>query len=362
MLNPVKWVCIGAALFLSLILPVLALAEAPDAAASGDPLTAGETTEKVAVEATEEVTAEGEESQETDTAFDRHKRFVDTKVLHASQWIDGFFADPSYEEESANSQFRIRPELYYQDQQGTKLKMRVHAKIPLPNLGHRISLVAGADENDDQTGDFADDRNQSRIAGLQFFISDTAKWNTTIALGAKFNEFAFFLGPRFRYQTDLNDKTLVRLTQFVRWQTNNYWDIGSRGDLYYVLNEDLYFRQTLFARWRGEHSDQEGVRTLVSSVLSQRLSSTAGLQYEFSTVFHTRPDTHVDKYVASLRFRKQTHREWLYYEIVPQLAFEDEFDFKTNPGIRLRLEIFYGSYRSRSAAKEEPDDSEDFRW
>ena len=55
------------------------------------------------------------------------------------------------------------------------------------------------------------------------------------------------------------------------------------------------------------------------------MSVYSGLQYEFSTVFHTEPDTHVDEYVLAVRYRKRTKRDWLYYEIIPQVSFEDEF-------------------------------------
>jgi hypothetical protein len=349
---PLKWLLLGWPLLLCLQFTSSAVAAEPAAEEPGEH-----------ARASEEEDAEKDAGQQPDsTVLDRQKRFIDTQVLHASQWIDGFFADSNYEVEDVNSQVRIRPEYYYQDQQGGKVKMKVQAKIRLPNLGRRVSFVAGTDEDEDQRGEFTDDRNQNTIAGLQFFLSDSDKWNTSIVAGAKFNEFAFFLGPRVRYQKPLNDRTLVRLTEFVRWQTNNYWDLGSRADLYYVLNPRLYFRQTLFARWRGEHEDQEGLRTQVSSALSQRLSSSAGLQYNFTTMLHTEPDTHVDKYVLSLRFRKRAYQDWLYYEIAPQVAFEDEFDFRTNPGIRLRLEFFYGGYRSDSSWKGESEEGEEFRW
>jgi hypothetical protein len=209
-------------------------------------------------------------------------------------------------------------------------------------LGRRISLVAGTIEDADPAGQFNDDSSQNSVAGLQFMLSDSENWHTSIVAGAKFGDFAFFMGPRFRYQIPLNEKTLARFTQTFRWQTNNQWDIGSRGDLYYVLNERLYFRQTLYGRWREEKSDEEGLKTQVSSVLSQRLSATAGMQYDFTTIVHTEPDTHIDKYTLAVRFRKQTPKEWLYYEIAPQVSFEDKYNFKANPGIRLRLELYYG--------------------
>lgn len=86
------------------------------------------------------------------------------------------------------------------------------------------------------------------------------------------------------------------------------------------------------------------------------------MQYEFSTIFHTRPDTHVDRYTLSLRFRKRTRREWLYYEIVPEVSFEDKFDYQANPGIRLRVEFFYGSEAGDRIHKRELEDAGDFRW
>jgi len=281
-------------------------------------------------------------NQEPGTALDRHKQFMDTQVHRASQWVDGFFANSNYDAETDESQIRLRPEFYYRDEQGSKLKLKVRARLELPHLSRKISLIAGSDDETDPSGEFVDDSNQHAIAGLQFLVSESEDWHTSIVAGAKFGDFAFFVGPRFRYQTALSDKTLARFTQTFRWQTNNHWDIGSRGDLYYVLNERLYFRQTIHGRWRGEKSHKEGLQTRVSSVLSQRLSSTAGMQYDFTTIVHTEPDTHVDKYTLSVRYRKQTPKKWLYYEIAPQVSFEDKYNHKFNPGIRLRLELFYG--------------------
>jgi hypothetical protein len=342
----------GALLWLLLLLP------APVPAAQ----TAAETP-KVNEEPEAETAADADDAeQDAGSKLDRHKRFMDTQVQSASRWIDGFFVDSIYREETSNNQLRVRPELYYRNEQGAEVKTKLQARIQLPNLGHRISLLAGAAEDDVRSDEFANADNQNKMAGLQFLLSESDKWHTSIVAGFRFGGFAFFSGPRLRYQTTINDRALLRLTETIRWQTNNYWDIGSRGDWYYVLNERLYFRQTLHVRWRGENDHEEGVVTELSSVLSQRLSATAGLQYDFSTVFHTQPDTHVNKYTLSLRYRKQTRRQWLYYEIAPQVSFEDEFGFKVNPGIRLRVEFFYGGDSPDRFGQDESEDAEEFRW
>ena len=232
----------------------------------------------------------------------------------------------------------------------------------LPNVDHRVSLVAGSGADDINSNDSVDDSIDDSILGLQFFGKKYKGWHTSLSAGFKFNDFAFFVGPRVRYDQAFNERSSYRLTQAVRWQTNNYWQFNTRLDLNHVFNDRFFFRQTFDGRWRGEESDEEGYRTRVSSFLTQRLENMAGLQYEFSTIFHTRPDTHVDRYTVAVRFRKQTWRDWFYYEIIPQLSFEDEFDYKANPGIRLRVEIFYGAKEDERYWKREHEDTDEFRW
>lgn len=294
--------------------------------------------------------------------LDRHKVFVDSQVARAGLWVDGFFADSNDVAEATSTQFRLRPEIYYRKEQGAKFKFKAYVKVRIPSLGDKVSFFAGSEDSADDSAGADQDAEDDSVIGLQFFLSDSLKWNISIAAGVKFNDFAGLIGPRFRYYTAMGENSSFRFTQTVRWQTNNYWEVGTRFDWNFLLNERFFFRQTVFGRWRGEDSDEIGYRTRVSSVLSQKLNNTTGLQYDFTTIFHTEPDTHVDKYTLALRFRKRTSREWLYYEIVPQVSFEDEFDYEANPGIRFRVEIFYGGKKTSQFWKRTAEDNESFRW
>ena len=309
----------------------------------------------------EEADAEADEGAEDKSWVDAHKNYVDTQIERASLWVDSFFVDSEYEAEDAYSQIRLRPEFYYRKEQGAKGKFRFRARVNLPNLGRKVSLVAGADD-DSGFDDSVDDSADEGIVGLQFFGKQTSKWNTSFTAGVKFNVFAFFLGPRVRYKDTLGEKGSYRFTQTVRWQTNIYWQFNTRLDLNRLISDRFYFRQTFDGRWRGEKSEDEGYRTRVSSFLTHRLSDLSGFQYEFSTIFHTEPDTHVDRYVVAARYRRQTKHKWLYYEIVPQISWDEEYDYKFNPGIRLRLEFFYGRSTSREFWKGEAEDTDEFRW
>ena len=294
--------------------------------------------------------------------IEREKERTESQGHRAAQWVDSFFSDPEYEAEVATSQFRIRPELYYRQEQGLKARAKLAFRIRLPNLERNVSLVGGSSDFDSSFDEAVDDDLNEPAVGLQFFGKEGKKWNTSISLGVKFNEFAGFIGPRFRYRTDWSQRTSFRFVQKFLWQTNNEWQLRSRFDFNFALSEQYFFRQLVDARWRGEEADEEGWRTRVSSLLTKRLTKASGLQSEATAIFHTRPDTHVDEYVVALRYRKQTWREWFYYEIVPQVSWEDEFDYKWNPGIRLRVEIFYGGDKATRFWQRQAEDTEDFRW
>jgi hypothetical protein len=290
------------------------------------------------------------------------KEQVESQVQNAARWLDSFFGDPDYDAEVASSQFRFRPEIYYNKEQGADPGAKVSLKLHLPNLNRKVSLVIGNNPDNTSFNDSIDDNADESVIGLQFFGKARKHWHTSLSTGIKFNEFAAYIGPRARYFKHVNERTAYRFSQAVRWQTNNYWQIISRLDFNYVVNNRYVFRQTFDGRWRGEKSADEGYRTRLSSIVTKRLRHSAGLQYEFTTIFNTRPDTHVNSYTVAVRYRRRTSHDWLYYEIVPQVTFEDEFDYAFNPGIRLRLEFFYGTDFEKRFWKHEPEDTEEFYW
>lgn len=294
--------------------------------------------------------------------LEEKKRRTDTRVQKATRWVDSFFGDQEYIAEVATTQFRLRPELLYRREQGLKLKGKAYFKIHLPNLERNVSLVGGTSDPDSEFDEAVEDDVRDPALGLQFFGRVHNKWNTSISVGVKFNDFAGFAGPRIRYLTDWTKNTSFRFTQKILWQTNNEWQSRSRFDVNVLISDRYFFRQSIDGRWRGEHADEEGFRTRISSILTRPFTNAAGLQAEVSAVFHTRPDTHVNEYTAALRYRKRTWRDWFYYEIVPQISWEDEFDYRFNPGIRFRIELFFDSESSSAVWKREAEDTDDFRW
>jgi hypothetical protein len=289
---------------------------------------------------------------------EKAQQYVSLKVDKTANWFDSFFDDSHQVAEDASTRVRFRPELFLRQEQGAKVRVKVAAKVNLPNLSRKMSLVIGGD---DGTGDFdnsLDDTLEGASIGVQAFGKQTKKWNLSLTAGVTLDDFALFAGPRARYLHPLGDSSQIRFIQIFRWFTNNGWDTRSRLDFDHVFSNGIFFRQTVDGRRRADKYDEEGFRTRVSTLVNQRLSNSSGLQYEWFTIFHTEPDSHVDSTTVALRYRKRYKYDWLFFEVVPQLAFEDEFDWDINPGIRFRVEVIFGKDQRKIKSGED----EGFHW
>ncbi len=84
-----------------------------------------------------------------------------------SGWI--LFYDPNYEAEVATTQFRIRPEPHYRQEQGTKARLKFSLKASLPSMERKVSLIVDNSGEGNNLGGAVDDTTENAVVGLQFF-------------------------------------------------------------------------------------------------------------------------------------------------------------------------------------------------
>jgi hypothetical protein len=56
----------------------------------------------------------------------------------------------------------------------------------------------------------------------------------------------------------------------------------------------------------------------------------------------SRPNYRLDEYLASLRWRKHTLREWLFFEVEPFILWRRDERFSASYGIAMRVEGVFG--------------------
>jgi len=182
--------------------------------------------------------------------------------------------------------------------------------------------------------------------GLQFDVKENSrsKFNVTISLSPR-------IRLRYRYTYPVYETVTLRLTQELQREKAVH---SSRSliDFEKLFKNQLFFRSSSEAKLSEEF---DGIDWLQAFVLYQRVNKKTSLSYEISATGITEPLTLATNYRAAVRFRKNFHRRWLFYEISPELTWPVGFDVDdqlTNRHskwlIFFRLEVHFGNaYKKR---------------
>lgn len=281
------------------------------------------------------------EPEEATAADDTHKA-VSQSINNAARWIDSFFDDDTYIAEDATTTLRLSQAIFLERGESQQYKTRVNVKIDVPRFKNKLNLFAGGEADDERTSDAPinsiQDTTNDPFAGFQYFAKSTNKVNLSLTAGVKFDSAELFVGPRLRRTFALGTWNL-RFIQRVRWFTDSGWEVPTRFDLETLFGDHLFFRNTVEGRWREK---DDGYRYEIRPTLFQRLANRKAIEYQWSTVFKTRPNHRLEQSIASIRFRRQIWRKWLFYEIDPQVAFRNDDDFDPKAGVTLALEVVFG--------------------
>ena len=282
---------------------------------------------------------------------DRAQEAMSQSVNEAAQWFDAFFGDERYVSEEAYSQIRLTPSAFFEEGEAPEYKFNVNAKVKVPRMSKKLRLVIADTSEDEETvlarETFPEARQSNSDAtaiGFQYFLKTKNKLNTSVSAGIKIGSghvVDFFLGPRLR-KTWAFDIWQIRFTQRVRWYTDIGWESRTRFDFERLFRDDLFFRTTTDLRWRKEDYNDEGFRLEAGPTLTQRLRKKAAIDYQWINVVNTKPDVRLDETTLRLVYRQRIWRKWLFYEVNPQIAFRNDDDFRSTPGIEFRLEASFG--------------------
>jgi len=276
-----------------------------------------------------------------DTVHDR----LSERVVLTAEWLDSFFADENYRAEANTTSARLTLSSFSQQGEGTDAKAKARLRLRLPNLENRVMLyVGGAGEDFNTSGSIwedidntltGDDDDNLSVA-LRRFLRDDERVNTSIGGGARFRDdsVVVYVEPRFRYFRSFPSID-ARFIQRFRW----YTDVGleSQTDLQFErpIWENWFFRASTRVDW---YEDDEGFFPKqgfewIRPIDERRVMSTSWFSY-----FSTEPEAELDTSVVGMRYRQQTWRRWLWFEVAPQVAFPSEEDYDPTLGLYLKLE------------------------
>ncbi len=271
------------------------------------------------------------------------------RVRRLGAWVDRFFADENYEAEINKSRLRIRLDSFSELYEGTDVdaKARLHLKLPAANKRLRFEILSRGEPDDlegSDRGDAASPRPgaaEERTSAAVSYIFRAVEERSIIArLGLDFDGYTPnpYVGGRYRELVPLNDVWNFRFTERIRFYSLDGLESRTSLDFERILEEDMLFRTSLDGTWLQEDPDYF---YSLGFALFRPLDESSAVEYQVINSFRTDPHR-LDGITVRLRHRQKIWRDWLTFEIAPQVSFPDDRDFEPMPGILFRLEATFG--------------------
>lgn len=264
-------------------------------------------------------------------------------------WLDRLFGDEDYEAEVNESRLRLRVDSFTEQYEGIDAKVRARLYLKLPALGERVRAeVLSASEPQDPEASGAGDAgaapntNDQRdvSAALSYFFRNDKKRSLSARLGAKFDGYRPdpFAGLRYRRNAPIGEKWNFRFIERLRFYSLKGFESVTSFNLDRGLTRDRLFRSGISGTWLHE---EENFSYDVGFALYEPLAENEAVEYQLVNSFGTNPHE-LNNVTLRFRHRKPVWRDWLYFEVAPQVSFPRDRDYEPVPGIMLRLEATFG--------------------
>lgn len=288
-------------------------------------------------------------SDDMERAMDEKHQQVGEYLVTAAHWFDSFFDNSRAEAEENQTTARLRLDTGWDKYEDFEFKPRLSFRLHLPIMNDRWNVLISARDDEDfdidrhPGGDSSREDDANLSAALQYFVLQTEKMNISTTAGLSYN-YAY-VGARYRGTYDYGSWE-GRLISRLRWYTDDGFESINQYDLERRVSETLLFRTTFNADW---YEEKDGVGHGVVFSLFQVLNSDRAILYDLGNSFGTSPNYHHADTVIRARYRQRFFRDWLIFEVAPQISFPREYDRKFNPGIIVRFEAEFGyaSYKKQ---------------
>jgi len=318
------------------------------------PATAAVEEQPVAEEAPEEVSTvingHPDISSEEEGFIDETQEQISEKVMRTAAWIDSFFDAKQVQAEENESTIRLKLETLIEEGEAVDFRLKASLRLVLPRLQDRASVTISGDPDDDpdfentpaeaqQKKVLGSDKNDVTVA-MSYTLKETMRRHISVSMGFRFRGIipAVYLQGRYRHQVKLVQWT-VRFTERIRWYNDVGWESRTSLDFDTTLSQRLFFRTTFQGDW---YEDEKGYFYGVSFSVTQKLSERRAIEYGWINSFQTEPNNHLEEIMFRVRYRQNIWRNWIFYEIQPQIRFPKSEAFNITPGVLLILESIFG--------------------
>jgi len=245
--------------------------------------------------------------------YDETQAYVNSGFCEPALWFDNFFgSDRVFNEGVAGTYIRWRNDFSYDEEEYFKFKSNLSFSVELPGLEQRLRLTFESGDDEDLRDIAPGQESTNNTLGLQLDVkqNERSKFNVSISLSPR-------VRLRYRYTYPVFEDFLIRFTQEVQ-NEEGVNSARTRIDFEKAFVPKRLFRATTEGVVA---EDFPGLDWSQAFALFHRLSKKSSVSYEIGTNGITRPDNRIINTRVGIRYRRNIHRDWLFFELTPDITW-----------------------------------------
>jgi hypothetical protein len=287
---------------------------------------------------------------EADPLVQRHYRQISATMEAMLRRADALFSGERNFDLPTGSYLRVgaRTTLYRPEDADNDYSGILSAKIRLPRTQDRLqvvlqqnieSVLQSPSERDAEATATGVQPDQNQYLGLRGVAVDKLKLQVHGDVGLKLR---WPLDPyaRLRVQRLFSlDGWKLAVSETLLWRESEKASATTKVGLFRDLGTQTVLSLVSSATWR---QTTDGFDLSQVATLTHRINDRSLAVGEAGLLGQTQPNTHTTAYYASLRYRRKLYRDWLLFEVRPQMTWPRDQGYQPVPSLTLQIEAYFG--------------------
>lgn len=260
-----------------------------------------------------------------------------------SFFMGAFFDDEVIEDESSGSNGRLYFTTRRVADQGVDYKVGLNLSLVLPKTRDRFKLLVETDDNEDgeqETDLLNTTDNVTYTTAIRVELNNGERWKNSLDNGVRWEGKPVYFTRLRNRRTDYFYNWRNRFLHSIYWRTDIAWGTKISTNLLHPITDTSHFSTGFNADYivDNDYADLDA-----DVAVFHQINRKSAMLYQLAIFGDTDRLTQVNNYVFSVSYRRKIYRQFVFAEIVPEVAWPREENFEATPALNFRLEMIFGT-------------------
>lgn len=261
-----------------------------------------------------------------------------------SFFMGAFFDDEVIEDESSGSNGRLYFTTRRVAEQGVDYKVGLNLSLVLPKTRDRFKLLVETDDNNDgqaETDLLNTTGNVTYTTAIRIELNDGKRWKNSLDNGVRWEGQPVYFTRLRNRRTDYFYNWRNRFLHSIYWRTDIEWGTKISSNLLHPITDTSHFSTGFNADYivNNDYADLDA-----NVAVFHQINRKSAMLYQLAVFGDTDRLTQINNYVFSVSYRRKIYRQFVFAEIVPEVAWPREDNFEATPALNFRLEMIFGTH------------------